>query len=227
MSNLFDEYAADYDSALQRGISISGEDKLFFARGRVSWLKKCLDAAGANPRLILDFGCGTGSAAPFLLDLIGSRLIGLDPSEKSLQQARTANDPERTEFFPPSGYQPSGSVDLAFCSGVFHHVEPDARRDWLRYIFDSLRDGGFFAFWENNPWNPGARIVMRRTPFHRDAKAITPAEARRMLKRAGFHVLRTDFLFIFPHFLRWFRPLEPFAAPLPLGAQYQILCCKR
>ena len=40
-------------------------------------------------------------------------------------------------------------------------------------------------------------------------------------------VLQTDFLFIFPHMLRGLRGLEPLVARLPLGAQYQILCCKR
>jgi SAM-dependent methyltransferase len=226
MSELFDEYATDYDGALEQGISISGENKLFFARGRVSWLKKCLEDHGATPRLILDFGCGTGTATPFLLDLGRSKLIGLDTSEKSLQHARRVNDPERTEFLLLNAYRPSRSVDLAFCNGVFHHVPPEDRESLLGYIFDSLRNDGFFSFWENNPWNPGTRIVMRRIPFDRDAKTITPAEARRMLKRAGFHVLRTDFLFIFPHFLRWFRPLETLVTPFPFGAQYQILCRK-
>jgi len=32
----FDEFAGDYDSALARGISVSGEDKMYFARGRVA-----------------------------------------------------------------------------------------------------------------------------------------------------------------------------------------------
>ncbi len=226
MSNLFDGYAVDYDSALERGISLSGESKLFFAHARVSWLKRCLGGYGAAPRLILDFGCGTGTAAPFLLDLVGSKLIGVDTSEKSLQHARSVNDPERTEFLLISDYRPQGSADLAFCNGVFHHILPEERETALGYIFDSLREGGFFAFWENNPWNPGTKIVMSRIPFDRDARTLTPREARRMLKRAGFEVLRTDFLFIFPHLLRWFRPLETLITRLPFGAQYQILCRK-
>ena len=226
MSNLFDEYATDYDAALDQGISVSGENKLFFARGRVSCLKKCLEGHGVTPRLILDFGCGTGTATPFLLAFVGSKLIGLDTSESSLRQARRVNDPERTEFLQPSTYRPNRSVDLAFCNGVFHHVPPEEREKQLDYIFDSLRSGAFFSFWENNPWNPGSRVVMRRIPFDRNAETIAPPEARRMLTRAGFHVLRTDFLFIFPHFMRWLRPLETLVTQLPLGAQYQILCRK-
>lgn len=226
MSNQFDEYAEDYDSALERGITLSGEDKLFFARERVNWLRKCLEVLCVTPKLILDFGCGTGTSAPFLLEIPGSKLLGLDSSEKSLRRAGTVNDPASTEFLLTSAYQPNESVDLVFCNGVFHHVPPDERQDQLEYIFGSLRNGGLFAFWENNPWNPGTKIVMSRIPFDRDAKTITAGEARRMLKRTGFQVLRTDFLFIFPHFLRWLRPLEALATRLPFGAQYQILCRK-
>ncbi|HZI87614.1 MAG TPA: hypothetical protein VFD48_12325, partial [Pyrinomonadaceae bacterium] len=102
----------------------------------------------------------------------------------------------------------------------------EQRDNQVRHIFDSLQSDGFFAFWENNPWNPGTKIVMSRIPFDRDAKTLTPGEARQMLRRGGFEILRTDFLFIFPHFLRWFRPLERYLSRLPFGAQYQILCRK-
>ena len=68
----FDEYADPeaYDAALDRGISISGEDKSYFARGRVAWLADCLKSHGLRPAQVLDFGCGTGTATPFLLDIL-------------------------------------------------------------------------------------------------------------------------------------------------------------
>jgi hypothetical protein len=90
-----------------------------------------------------------------------------------------------------------------------------------------LRPGAIFAFWENNPWNPGTRYVMRRVPFDRDAVTLSPPEARRWLRSAGFEILRTDFLFIFPRPLRWLRRLEPILSRAPLGGQYQVLCRKR
>ena len=67
-SSEFDAYAAEYDAQLARGISISGEDKNYFARGRVVWLARCLARLQKHPRTALDFGCGTGSATPFLLN---------------------------------------------------------------------------------------------------------------------------------------------------------------
>ena len=107
---------------------------------------------------------------------------------------------------------------------MFHHILPHERTAAVDYIYRALRPGGLFAFWENNPWNPGTRYVMSRIPFDRDAITLTPPEARHLLRASGFEILRTDFLFIFPRMLNWLRCIEPFLARLPLGTQYQILC---
>ena len=80
--------------------------------------------------------------------------------------------------------------------------------------------------WENNPWNPGTRYVMSRIPFDLDAITLTAPEARCLLEAGGFEVIRTDFLFIFPRILSWFRGIEPLVSRLPIGGQYQLLCRK-
>ena len=67
----FDEYAADYDAALAHGLFVSGEDKNYFAKGRIGWLANCLRQMKEQPRSVMDLGCGTGSAEPFLLNLMG------------------------------------------------------------------------------------------------------------------------------------------------------------
>jgi len=223
----FDEYATDYDTALHQGLSATGEDKLYFAKGRIEWLARCLRPLGERPETTMDFGCGTGSSVPYLLELIGSHaVLGLDLSERSLEVARRENDPQRSRFMQLRQYEPKGEIDLAFCNGVFHHVPVDKRPSTIAYIYDSLRTGGLFALWENNPWNPGTRYVMSRIPFDRDAITLTSIETRRLVQSAGFEILRTDFLFIFPKALHWFRGLEPLLARTPLGAQYQVLCRK-
>jgi SAM-dependent methyltransferase len=125
-----------------------------------------------------------------------------------------------------SQYQPSEQIDLAFCNGVFHHIPLNERPAAVNFVHRSMRPGGLFALWENNPWNPGTRYVMSRVPFDRDAITLTPPEARRLVQAGGFEILRTDFLFIFPRVLRWFRGLESLVSRLPLGAQYQVLCRK-
>lgn len=223
----FDQYAADYDTALAQGISVSGEDKIYFARRRVEWLAHCLRLMSKQPARLMDFGCGTGAATPFLLDLLGGEsLIGVDTAEMLLKVARREFGSDRVRFANFAEHQPAGDRDLVFCNGVFHHIPVAERNAVVDYIYRSLRPGGLFAPWENNPWNPGTRYVMSRIPFDRDAITLTPREMDRLLRANGFEVLSQDFLFIFPRALRWFRPIESHVSKLPFGAQYQIICRK-
>jgi SAM-dependent methyltransferase len=226
----FDQYASDYERALQQGLSVSGESSDYFAVGRVRWLRKRLEAIAGKPlglQSAMDFGCGTGnSVASLLQELQLEHVIGLDTSEQSLVQARSRYPATQTEFVAASGYTPNGSLDMAYCNGVFHHIPVASRLEAVEYIFRSLRPGGWFAFWENNPWNPGTRMVMRRIPFDHDAITLTIPESVRLLRRAGFAIRKTDTCFYFPNSLRFFRPLEPYLAWMPLGAQYLVLAQK-
>ena len=226
-ADTFDAYARDYEAALNQGIGLTGEGKDYFARGRVLFLRRRLRAMDQSPRRILDYGCGTGSATPYFHEILSPQnLTGVDLSAESIEVARQTFGSSGATFSTLDGYAPDGSFDLAFCNGVFHHIPLDQRLDAARYVHRALRPGGLFAFWENNPWNPGTQIVMSRIPFDRDAIKLSPPTARRLLKAAGFEILRTDFHFFFPKFLGWFRPLEPALCALPLGGQYQVLCRK-
>lgn len=224
----FDAYAKNYDAALAQGISVSGEDKDFFARGRIEWLALCFGKLGFKPASILDFGCGTGSAAPHLAELLSPQAItGVDISAQSIALAKERFGSSSVTFEVLRDFTPNARFDLAFCNGVFHHIPPSERAGAVKCIYDSVRPGGYFAFWENNPWNPGTRYVMSRIPFDRDAIMVSAPEARRLLRAGGFEIVRTDFLFIFPRALSWFRRLEPSLSQLPFGAQYQVLARKR
>lgn len=221
----FDGYAEDYDGALNQGLSATGESKDFFARERVLWVSRCLRKLSFRPARIMDYGCGTGSATPLLSELLRAEsIIGVDTSEKSLEVARRIHSSSSHRFFPNHQYKPEASLDLIYCNGVFHHIPPAERLAELGYIWNCLRPGGIFAFWENNPWNPGTRYVMSRIPFDRDAVTLTPAEARGLLCRAGFKIIGIDFLFIFPSWLKPLRRIEPLLSRLPVGGQFQVLC---
>jgi SAM-dependent methyltransferase len=227
MMSEFDEYAGMYDSALNHGLALSGESKEYFAHQRVRWLAARLSALGVRTRGVLDYGCGTGGTSPVLLEQLRARtVVGVDASLESLDVARKTHADRRLRFHTVSELEPSATFEVAYCNGVFHHVEPDQRLDALGYVHRSLSQGGYFGLWENNPWNPGTRLVMRRIPFDRDAKLLSPPHARELLTRAGFAVLRTDFLFFFPRVLSALRPLEARLHCVPAGAQYMILCRK-
>lgn len=224
----FDGFAGDYDAALNEGLSVSGEDKNYFARGRLRWLAGRLAKMRQSPTTAMDFGCGTGSATPFFFECFRQlqTLIGTDVSAESLQVARQTYTDTRVSFATMDEHAPAGSLELAYCNGVFHHIPPDQRPVAVKYIYESLRPGGLFALFENNPWNPATRYVMSRIPFDRDAITLSPPEARSMVRDAGFKVLRSDFLFYFPRALRLLRPVEPALVKLPLGTQYLILAQK-
>ena len=227
----FDAFADRYDEALRRGLDASGESKEYFADGRARWTRRRLDALGHAAGRVLDFGCGTGSATPYLLGALGAReVVGSDTSIASLDVARRSfagrgDSPAR--FVAPDGVAALAPFDTAFCNGVFHHIPLADRAGAVAAVRDALAPGGLFAFWENNPWNPGTRWVMSRIEFDRDAVTLAPPEARRLLRAGGFEVLRTDSLFWFPRLLAALRPLEPLLAAIPLGGQYLVLCRKR
>jgi len=223
----FDEYAADYDAALSRGLALAGEDVDYFAAARISWLDRRLRQANHTAGSLLDFGCGTGrSAVHFRAVMPGlRRLAGVDISAGAIDEARRRFG-HLADFALTDAVSPDGSFDVVFCNGVFHHIEPPQRPNAMRFIAACLRPGGILALWENNPWSPAARLVMRRIPFDRDAVMVWPRQARRLARECGLEPLLTDYLFIFPHFARWLRPLEPLVARLPLGAQYMVLCRK-
>ena len=224
----FDAFACSYDSALAQGLAATGEDREFFARGRIGWLKRCLAEIKFRPQTVMEFGCGTGANLPLLRELAGAGpVLGLEISAGSIEVAKTRIPESVAELVQPTNYKPAAGVDLAFCNGVFHHIAPAGRASAIEYVRECLRPGGLFALWENNPWNPGTRWVMRRIPFDRDAEMVTAADARILLEAAGFRILRTDYLFIFPHALRALRPLEARLSGLPLGGQYQVLAVKR
>lgn len=221
----FDRYAKSYDTDLSQAISVSGEDKDYFARGRIQWLSKCLQKTENRPGNVMDFGCGTGSATPHLLELLKVRsVLGIDISSKSLDLARQTHGSAYVQFLLLDQHHPTEQIDLVVSNGAFHHIPLDQRASTVNYIFRSLRPGGLFALWENNPWNPGTRYVMSRCAFDEDAIPLASSESRRLVRDGGFEILRTDFLFIFPKMLAWFRGIEPLVSRLPLGAQYQVLC---
>ena len=227
----FDRYAEEYDAALAKGIAISGEDKNFFAQGRIAWTAQYVGQSPTSdaPLAVLDYGCGTGSATPFLIsDMGATQVIGVDISSASIRVAKRDQSAPQAEYFTLSDYSPNQEMDGAFTNGVFHHIPVPHRQEALDYIYRSLKPDGWFALWENNWLSPATRYVMSRCPFDSDAIPLTPRIAHNMvLEHGGFEIIRTDFRFIFPRVLRFLSVLEPKLAHLPLGTQYLVLCRKR
>jgi SAM-dependent methyltransferase len=223
----FDSHADTYDAELNQGLSVSGEAREYFAQGRVRWLQQKLEKSRQQPGSAIDYGCGIGDTTALLRNTFHLRsALGLDVSPRSLELARLNPANRNCTFLTFDNYVPQADIDLVYCNGVFHHIPVESRVAAVDYILRCLRPGGWFALWENNPWNPGTRYVMSRIPFDRDAVKIASPVATKLLHNGGFEIFGVDYLFLFPRFLKPLRFLERYASGVPLGAQYQVLCRK-
>lgn len=209
----FDRYAQSYSEAHAASIRASGEAPEFFAQHKL----ECLRRSGATPaQFVLDYGCGTGSLTRLLAGQFAS-VAGYDPSALSLEQARAAA-PTAT-FYEQESAVPEQAFDLAILSGVLHHVPPAERAQVLHRVTEKLRPGGRLFVFEHNPYNPLTVQAVRACPFDDDAVLLPPAEVRGLLRSAGLTAVDQQFVLFFPRALQRLRPLEPWLAWCPLGAQ--------
>ena len=223
--DLFD-LAEEYDAMLNRGLRVTGEDKSYFAHGRIRALRE-LYIPDFHAADILDFGSGIGDTSRILAQYFhGARVVGVDTSESAVAWANQHNSGDGVSFQPLSEFAADGGFDLVYVNGVFHHIVTENRAEALGLIRDALRPGGRVAFFENNPWSIPARIVMSRIPFDKDARMVSPRLAASMLSEAGFRVDQVRYLFFFPGFLSALRSLEPRLARVPLGAQYLVVAIR-
>ena len=223
----FDRHASSYDADCMQGLRLSGEGRDYFARGRLQLLRKLWTHWGRpEPREIVDLGCGTGEGTVLLAEAFPqARVRGFDPSGASIEVAAARWTSERVSFASgePRELPP---VQLVHLSGVLHHVPLPERDALLRGAAALLDRDGLLALFENNPLNPGTRLVMSRIPFDRDAVPLYPREARRRVAGAGLRFVALRFLFYFPRWLAPLRPLERLLLRVPLGAQYAVLAIR-
>jgi SAM-dependent methyltransferase len=225
MEELFDD-AVDYESMLDRGLQVTGEGKDYFMDGRLSYMRHCLPL-NFSPKKILDFGCGTGETTKAISAIYpDATVLGVDTSLETVKYANANFGTERIDFQHIDGLEAHRDFDLAYVNGVFHHIPPPEREKSATLLYDSLRQGGRLAYFENNPWNPGTRWVMNRIPFDRHAITLSYIESTSLLKTVGFSMLTVHFLFYFPSILSFLRPLEKYMVRIPFGGQYMIMAAK-
>ena len=147
----FDAYAADYDEALNRGLSLSGESKQYFARARIQWTASRLADIGHHTLRVLDYGCGTGDSATELLEqLRASAVTGVDASSESIAVARREHAGSTVEFHTIDGFEPSGTMILRTATASFTTSNQIIVLRALTYVNRSLIWHGYFALWEQS-----------------------------------------------------------------------------
>ncbi|HZV48958.1 MAG TPA: class I SAM-dependent methyltransferase [Candidatus Dormibacteraeota bacterium] len=216
----FDVHARKYQETLDSNLALIGETGEAFVEYRMNYLRRRLPLL---PRRVLDFGCGIGMAIPHLLAAFpGCEVVGVDVSEESVKVARSRLRDDRARVTLNDDLVADG-FDLAYASGVFHHIESEHRLEAARYIFRALRPGGVFVLAEHNPWNPVTRLLVRTCAFDEGVQLLRPKVARRLLEDAGFNIWCLDFVGFFAGPLRSLRSIERHLAWSPVGAQYIVL----
>jgi ubiquinone/menaquinone biosynthesis C-methylase UbiE len=93
-------------------------------------IRACVD--GQATRTILDLGCGTGRFSAGLAHRFSARVVGVDPSEEMLEQARRKRDLNAIHYARGTAEAIpllAGTVDMIFMSMSFHHFDnPGGRR---------------------------------------------------------------------------------------------------
>lgn len=143
------------------------------------------DEVGA--RSIVDLGCGTGLLTRALAGP-GRTVTGVDPSATMLDFARRQPGGDAVTWIlgDASAIEPTGSVDLAICTGnAIMHIGPDGLPDTFRALAGAVRHGGTVSFESRNPgarewesWTVEATTGERDTPVGRLREWLEVTEVR-------------------------------------------------
>jgi ubiquinone/menaquinone biosynthesis C-methylase UbiE len=98
---------------------------------------------GHDISMIVDLGCGTGRFTQALAQTFDATVIGIDPSEKMLAQAKAKPTAARVSFATGAGERipcADASADLIFASMAFHHLS--SPRQTAKECRRVLRKGG-------------------------------------------------------------------------------------
>jgi ubiquinone/menaquinone biosynthesis C-methylase UbiE len=101
---------------------------------------------GTAISLVVDLGCGTGRFSELLAAHFGAQVIGIDPSQKMLDQARQELTNSGVVFQQSSAEAlplAHSCVDLIFMSQVYHHLVRPI--DFARECWRVLREGGYIC----------------------------------------------------------------------------------
>ncbi len=135
-------------------------------------------------------GCGIGATAQVLRDVFpAASLEGIDASSASIDAARALGVHDAQFHLSKDNQLPfaSGSFDLIYSNGTFHHIDHGDHPSIFAELSRVLRPGGQAFIFENNPLNPLTVWGMRQNPFDRAAKLLFPWYLRRLLHHAGLH----------------------------------------
>lgn len=99
---------------------------------------------------VLEVGTGEGQVARAIADAHGARVVGVDPTDRQISEARRrGRGPSYARAGAESLPFPAASFDAVVCCLVFEHI--DAVDEALAEVARVLRGGGRFVFCLNHP----------------------------------------------------------------------------
>lgn len=221
----FDELIGVYRESQAKAVAISGETSEFFSEYKVRMLAGWFPEWRNAPIRVLDFGCSDGMMTAFVKRVFPNAAVcGVDPSAPSIAIAAKNHPDIEFSAFERSLPFADGAFDLAFASGVFHHIGAEDHSFFAAEVMRVLRPGGAFVLFEMNPWSPAAVWIFKHSVVDRNARMFSARYAKTLF--APFGRIQSRFILFFPRALRWLRPAEPLLSRCPLGAQYALLIRK-
>jgi SAM-dependent methyltransferase len=223
MSAEFDRYARDYDALLKDPIRDRfAQNPDFFHLRKWLLLQEFLRrwSIPSQNSSWLDIGCGKGELLHFGQASF-RQAVGCDPSQQMLSECSGLDVRQQ----PENGVLPfaDSSFDVVTAACVYHHLDPAERLALSAEAYRVMRPGGLFVIFEHNPWNPATRLIVHRTPVDANANLLTAAEARALVREAGFAVRKTCYYLYFPQSLyRRLASLERLLGVVPAGGQYAV-----
>ena len=147
-------------------------------------------------KTILDLGCGTGRFTEDLAVRFDAEVLGVDPSQKMLEQAQRKRRDSRVRYEHGRGEAiplPDKSVDLIFMSMVFHHFDDPklTARECRRVLRD---DGTVFlrgGTRERITSYPYVQFFPETLPLLEECLAPVVSIAQ-VFEEAGFRTLSLD-----------------------------------
>jgi SAM-dependent methyltransferase len=214
----FDKYSDGYSELMRKQHAKFGDiDYYSMQKARITKIISPEDSVN-----ILEFGCGVGRNLPFIKnEYPNSNIYGYDISQDSIDIASN-NNPDVKFFSEISDDRFYKKFDLIFISGVYHHIQPELRREVTSLIYDLLNDKGRIVCFEHNPYNPLTRHMVNTCEFDEDAVLLKAKELKKIFKAQGFKFRSSSYILFVPSRFKQFSFIEKYLTWLPLGGQYFV-----
>ncbi len=118
---------------------------------RLKYIKSLFKQHGANPHLVLDLACGTGTMTT-LMSKEGYDMIGVDISADMLDVAKSKSDSENLNILylnqPMEEFELYGTVDAVICllDGLNYLPDYETLVKTFKLVRNYLNPGGLFVF---------------------------------------------------------------------------------